>query len=132
MCSSSDTPKAVRLATMQGTKLEYTMWPMHSTSITNTVAVSGVPNSAANSAPMPTIVSVRRSSSLSFNKRPMSLPRLPPSCSAAPSRPAEPPSRCVRKVATKISGAIATGTAVRSCMEVNSLSVPSELDCPSR
>ena len=62
--------------------------------------------SAENAALMPHIIMI----CLSFSSKPNSLPRpfpmLPPSCSAAPSRPAEPPNRWGISVEIKMRGAI--------------------------
>ncbi len=75
------------------------------------VAASGVPNRAEKEADMPTIIERRLALSadviFSFSAR--KFPRLPPICKAAPSRPEEPPNRCVMTVDTKISGAIRNG-----------------------
>ena len=80
------------------------MTPTQMTSMLNTAAVSGVPNKAANTALMPASTITRwllRSSRIFSPSQP---PMLPPICSAAPSRPALPPSRWVMKVAMMMSG----------------------------
>ncbi len=84
--------------------------PTLMTSMEKTVAVSGVPNNAEKPALMPHIIISLRSYSSSFSTLPSVPPMLPPSCSAAPSRPAEPPQACVSTVAAVISGAMRSGT----------------------
>ena len=86
------------------------------TSIAKKQAVSGVPKSAEKSALMPHITASPMSCSLTPKSSPMRLPILPPSCSAAPSRPAEPPNRCVIVVPTKMSGAVEPGMEVGAWM----------------
>ncbi len=85
------------------------MMPTLTTSMEKIAAAIGVPKSAENAALMPHIIMI----CLSFSSKPNSLPRpfpmLPPSCSAAPSRPAEPPNRWVISVEIKMSGAIRNG-----------------------
>ena len=80
------------------------------TSSAKTVAVRGVPKSAAKTALMPESVAMRMSLSSRRQSRPTALPRLPPICRAAPSRPALPPKRWVMTVARKIVGTSASGT----------------------
>ena len=75
------------------------------TSIANTLAARGVPNRAAKPAAMPHMVIVRESRSSSRIQWPMLPDIAPPSCSAAPSRPAEPPHRWVSTEVTKMLGA---------------------------
>ena len=55
---------------------------------------------------MPHMTAIFLSFSSSFKTLPKRLPRLPPSCRAAPSRPAEPPPNWVRMVLTKINGPV--------------------------
>ena len=73
-------------------------------------AVTGVPNKAENNPLIPHITA----RCISFSSRritePTAEPRLPPSCKAAPSLPAEPPKRWVTAVLKNISGAIIHGT----------------------
>ena len=80
------------------------------TSIAKIAAVSGVPNSAENRPLMPHITAIGRSLSFSLISLPKKLPMQPPSCKAAPSRPAEPPKRWVITVDMKITGASSIGT----------------------
>ena len=94
------------------------------TSIANTLAASGVPNRAAKPAAMPHMVIVRESRSSSRIQWPI-LPEIaPPSCSAAPSRPAEPPHRCVSTEVTKMLGASRSRTGWFSRTEVRIKLVP--------
>ena len=82
------------------------MTPTVITSIAKITEVSGVPKSAAKPAAMPHIVIKRQSR---FSKRsalPSCPDTLPPSSRAAPSRPLDPPNRCVATVETKMSGAV--------------------------
>ena len=74
------------------------MIPTETTSIGKIAAAIGVPNSEENTALMPTIIMVFLSDSLNRNSFPMLFPILPPSCSAAPSRPTEAPTRCEKIV----------------------------------
>ena len=99
------TPSETRLANSAGNRAEYCNMPTLTTSRLNTVAASGVPKSAVNSALMPhrTMRFMFRSSRRS--RRPMAAESAPPICSAAPSRPALPPVRCVSAVPAKISAA---------------------------
>ena len=90
---------------MQGNSAAEQKRPTLTTSTAKTQAAIGVPNTAANTALMPHIVRMCRSCSLRRNSLPKSVATLPPSCSAAPSRPAEPPNRCVMTVPRKIAGA---------------------------
>ena len=52
------------------------------------------------------------------------LPSEPPTCSAAPSRPAEPPQRCVSRVERIINGATCTGTSSLDWIAVMTRFVP--------
>ena len=87
------------------------------TSMANTVAVSGVPNSAENTALMPHSVANGKSFSPSRSNLPVSKPIPPPICSAAPSRPALPPPRWVSTVERKITGTSSTGTFLPKCTD---------------
>ena len=79
---------------------------------------------------MPHMTITRRSLASKCTTRPSQAPREPPSWRAAPSRPAEPPTRWVRMVATKISGAVRRrmGSASRTAMSTRlvpwSFSIP--------
>ena len=94
------------------------MEPTSTTSKVKMVAASGVPKTAENAPAIPHIV-IKRQSRCSSRS---ALPRLPdtepPSSSAAPSRPLEPPNRCVMTVDTKISGAERSLTGLRSRTDV--------------
>ena len=95
-----------------------------------TAAVTGVPNRAANRALIPAMVMICRSFSSSRTKRPRAVPMLPPICSAAPSRPAEPPHRWVRTVPMKISGVIFRGISFCVRIELSTRFVPSSWAMP--
>lgn len=82
------------------------MTPTLTTSIAKTAAVRGVPNRAEKAAAMPHMTMTRRSLSSRPIPRPTQAAKEPPSCSAAPSRPAEPPTKWVRMVDRKMSGAV--------------------------
>ena len=69
------------------------MTPTLIISMEKIAAAIGVPNSALNAALMPHIIMTCLSFSSNLNTLPIELPMLPPICSAAPSRPAEPPNR---------------------------------------
>ena len=105
MPSACATPNAEAEETTHGSSAAVQNRPTLTTSTAKTQAAIGVPNTAAKTAPMPHIVRICRSRSLRRNSRPKSVAMLPPSCKAAPSRPAEPPSRCVTTVPRKIAGA---------------------------
>ncbi len=68
----------------------------------------------ANTAPKPAAMPAMSRRRTSPNSRRKALPKpeakLPPSWTAVPSRPAEPPNRCVATVETRISGAMRKGT----------------------
>ena len=87
-------------------------------------AASGVPNRAEKNAAMPLMVAVRRSWSLSRSRVPRFQPMLPPICSAAPSRPAEPPHRWVSTVPRKIAGTSRMLTGSPLCTARITLLVP--------
>ena len=55
------------------------------------------------------MINVFLSSSFKRSAFDTKLPTLPPICSAAPSRPAEPPNKCVITEETKMSGPTRTG-----------------------
>ena len=74
------------------------------TAMAKTVAASGVPNRAEKKAAIPASVAVRMSRSSRCSSFPTSKPMVPPICSAAPSRPAEPPTRWVSRVDRKMEG----------------------------
>ena len=81
----------------------------------NSVAASGVPNSAVKNAAMPHSVAVRQLCSLRRSSLPVCQPMSPPICSAAPSRPALPPVRCVSTVPMKMAGSSSRATGLPSC-----------------
>ena len=116
----------------QGSTAVEEIMPTLATSMENTAAVRGVPNTAANTALMPHMVTSRVSPSESFNSRLMAVPRPPPICSAAPSRPADPPQRWVRKVPEKISAARRAGTLSCSLVARSTASVPGSFSIFSR
>jgi hypothetical protein len=70
----------------------------------------GVPNTAPKPAATPPISSRRRALPVSPSRSTRPCARLPPSCTAVPSRPADPPNRCVATVPISTSGAMASGT----------------------
>ena len=80
---------------IHGTIAEYCKEPTRHISAENTVAVTGVPNIAEKQALIPHMVIIFLSSSSNFRICPNCEPILPPIWSAAPSRPLEPPRRCV-------------------------------------
>lgn len=90
---------------MHGNSAEVQKRPTLTTSIAKTHAAIGVPNTAANTPLIPHMVRMWRSSSFKRNSLPKNVATLPPIWSAAPSRPAEPPSRCVIVVPRKMAGA---------------------------
>ena len=83
---------------------------MLTTSIENIAAAMGVPNNAEKHALMLHIIIIRVSLSSNLRSFAKKLPIEPPTCSAAPSLPAEPPKRWVIIVETIISGATLAGT----------------------
>ena len=86
------------------------MTPTLTISIGRIAAAIGVPNSAENAALIPHMIITCLSLLSKRNSLPNALPILPPICKAAPSRPADPPNKCVISVDTKISGAIRSGS----------------------
>ena len=66
---------------------------MHEATFRKTAAAAGVPKSAEKTALIPAITIMRISLFLNLNISPILCPKLPPSCNAAPSLPAEPPTR---------------------------------------
>ena len=76
---------------------------------------------------MPAIINVFLSSSFKRSVFDIKLPTLPPICSAAPSRPADPPNKCVITEEMKISGPIRTGKCGSECIELITKSVPASL-----
>ena len=104
ICPLIKTPSSAE--SRQGSSAAYCIEPTSTTSSVKMVAASGVPKMAENAPAMPHIV-IRRQSRFS---RCSSLPSCPdtepPSSSAAPSRPLEPPNRWVMTVEAKISGAV--------------------------
>ena len=77
--------------------------PTKHISIPKNAPASGVPNAAPNAAEIPAIMRSRRSWSRTLNSALTLLAMVPPICTAAPSRPAEPPARCVAVEQTKVS-----------------------------
>ena len=73
-------------------------------------AAIGVPKRAEKQALIPHIIIILVSLSSKCNILAIKLPKEPPTCRAAPSRPAEPPQRCVSSVDIIIRGATRTGT----------------------
>ena len=69
-------------------------------------AVMGVPNSPEKAADMPHMTMILRSFSSRWIFLPTQAPMEPPSWRAAPSRPAEPPTRWVMTVERKMRGAV--------------------------
>ena len=99
------------------------------TSSAKIVAVSGVPKRAEKTALMPQSVARRMSLSSRRKIRPMLQPMPPPICSAAPSRPAEPPHRCVSTVEAKMTGTSDSGMRSPRWMESMTALVPSLSMC---
>ena len=116
--------EAVREAMVLGTSAAYRMAPTHTTSMAKTGAAMGVRKIAENAADMPQSISTCLSRSARRNTRPSTLPTLPPSCNAAPSRPALPPQKWVTTVEMKISGAICIGSSVSARSEASTILVP--------
>ena len=84
----------------------------------NTAAAIGVPNKAEKQALMPHMIMILVSLSSKLKSLAKKSPKEPPTCSAAPSRPAEPPHRCVSNVDIIIRGVTFTGTSTLDCMAV--------------
>ncbi len=99
----------VTAAMNAGSSASYSMRPIISTSSANTAPASGVPNTAPNPAAIPAINKIRIRLDSSPAQRQNALAMLPPICTAVPSRPAEPPNKCVTSVPSKINGAIRRG-----------------------
>ena len=106
------------------------MTPTLTTSMAKIAAAMGVPKRAAKPALMPQRVIMCISLMSSRKSRPRVCPKLPPSCKAAPSRPAEPPNRWVITVAVKIKGAVFQETVSRERTENSTISVPGSLSMP--
>ena len=90
-------------------------------------AASGCRTGQRRTQPMPLMVAVRRSWSLSRSRVPRFQPMLPPICNAAPSRPAEPPHRWVSTVPRKIAGTSRMLTGSPLCTARRTLLVPHAL-----
>ncbi len=71
---------------------------MASTSSAKMAPVTGVPNTAPKPAAIPVINKMRTSVGFNFSTLPNNAATLPPICTAVPSRPAEPPNKCVMSV----------------------------------
>ena len=90
----------------------------------------GVPNSPEKAADMPHMTMILRSFSSRWIFLPTQAPMEPPSWRAAPSRPADPPTRWVRMVDRKMRGAVrrrmgsASRTAVSTRLVPRSRSIP--------
>ena len=82
----------------------YFILPMAITSMAKIAPVNGVPNTAPKPAATPANNMVFTSFSSSFNHLANSCATLPPICTAVPSRPAEPPNKCVKTVVDKTRG----------------------------
>ena len=94
-------------------------------------AAIGVPKRAAKAALMPASITIFLSLSVRCITRANHPPRLAPNCSAAPSRPEEPPNKCVIAVDIKMSGAILPGTASSPERTTRStIFVPEFFACP--
>ena len=100
------------------------MTPTLTISIGRIAAAIGVPNKAENAALIPHMIMTCLSLSSKRNSFPKAFPILPPICNAAPSRPAEPPNRCVINVDTKIRGAIRSGNSSSEWMAEMTRFVP--------
>ena len=109
-CIHTATKWAASAAVTHGTSAEYCMMPTLATSREKTAAARGVPNSAEKPALIPHMIIMVLSLSFNRSTSPSFPEILPPSCSAAPSRPALPPQRWVITVERKIIGAIRNGT----------------------
>ena len=90
----------------------------------NIAAAIGVPNSAAKAALMPHIIITLLSFSSSLTIFPSRFPRLPPSCSAAPSRPTDAPKKWLTTVEKIMSGATLDGTSPPECIPASIRFVP--------
>ena len=90
----------------------------------------GVPNSAEKQDAIPHIIAIFISALSenevcpSFNFLPIKFPRLPPICKAAPSLPALPQPKCVKKEEIYIAGAIFSGMVSPEDMESITQFVP--------
>ena len=104
------TISAITAAISAGKRASYLMRPMDNTSNAKIAPAMGVPKTAPKPAATPVISRMRRSSLLSFISLPSQFEMLPPICTAVPSRPADPPKRCVKTVANNTSGAMRKGT----------------------
>lgn len=87
-------------------------------------AAIGVPKRAEKQALIPHIIIILVSLSSKCNILAIKLPKEPPTCRAAPSRPAEPPQRCVSSVDIIIRGATRTGTSALDWIAVITRLVP--------
>ena len=96
---------AVKEARKQGSSAGEKNVPTEANSIQNSVAVSGVPKSPANTELIPAVTRIFRLDSFRWHHFARKDAADPPNCSAAPSRPPEPPNKWVMAVAAKIPGA---------------------------
>ena len=101
---------ASKLAIRQGSSALYFILPIATTSIAKIAPVTGVPKTAPNPAATPHISKMLLSLSFKASHLENKEAILPPICTAVPSRPADPPNKCVTRVATKTIGAMRTGT----------------------
>ena len=108
--SARTTRSPITEATNAGSTARLRLRPLRWTSRPNTAPASGTPNTAPNPPDIAAISSVRRSSCSRRMTRAAASVRLPLIWIAVPSRPADPPKRCVTTVPMKTSGAILRGT----------------------
>ena len=96
-------------------------------------AAIGVPKRAEKQALIPHIIIILVSLSSKCNILAIKLPKEPPTCRAAPSRPAEPPQRCVSQGAIKrhnqhrLKETHGTGPVVRQAGSMGACSSPSRI-----
>ena len=87
----------------------YLSLPTIITSRAKTAPANGVPKIEANPAPIPICIIIFLSYGCIFSSLDMKSAIAPPICTPVPSRPAEPPNKCVSTVPTYTSGAILKG-----------------------
>ena len=83
--------------------------PKTKTSSAKIPPASGVPKTEAKPALIPAIRTIFRSRLESLNNLVKRSATAPPTCTAVPSRPAEPPNKCVKIVPKSTRGAILNG-----------------------
>ena len=86
---------AIKAANIHGSIAMY-FFLMRSISTAKITAATGVPNTAANPAAIPQINKIWVCAAVNFSHLANCEARLPPICTAVPSRPAEPPNKCVQ------------------------------------